>query len=53
MIRTLAVCYSLGDEKNPEAFGVAKFDNDGNIIDIIEKPERPSLKHCHWWNLPV
>ena len=29
------------DEKNPEAFGVAKFDNDGNIIDIIEKPENP------------
>ena len=29
------------DEKNPEAFGVAKFDSDGNIIDIIEKPEDP------------
>ena len=29
------------DEENPQAFGVAQFDDDGNIIDIIEKPENP------------
>ncbi len=29
------------DEKNPQTFGVAKFDGDGNIIDIIEKPDDP------------
>ncbi len=29
------------DEKNPQAFGVAEFDSDGNIIDIVEKPENP------------
>lgn len=29
------------DEENPHAFGVAQFDDDGNIIDIIEKPENP------------
>lgn len=29
------------DENNPQAFGVAKFDSDGDIIDIIEKPDSP------------
>ena len=29
------------DEESPQAFGVAKFDGDGKIIDIIEKPENP------------
>ena len=29
------------DEESPHAFGVAQFDDDGNIIDIIEKPENP------------
>ena len=29
------------DENNPQAFGVAKFDSDGDIIDIIEKPDNP------------
>ena len=29
------------EEENPNAFGVAKFDENGNIIDIVEKPESP------------
>ena len=29
------------DEENPHAFGVAKFDTNGNIIDIVEKPDDP------------
>ena len=29
------------DEERPHAFGVAKFDNEGRIIDIVEKPDNP------------
>ena len=29
------------DEEQPQAFGVAKFDRDGKIIDIVEKPKNP------------
>lgn len=29
------------DEENPHAFGVAKFDDNGEIVDIVEKPENP------------
>ena len=29
------------EENNPNAFGVAKFDKNGNIVDIVEKPESP------------
>ena len=29
------------DEENPQAFGVAKFNDDGKIIDIVEKPQNP------------
>jgi glucose-1-phosphate thymidylyltransferase len=29
------------EEDNPNAFGVAKFDKNGNIVDIVEKPESP------------
>ena len=29
------------EEENPNAFGVADFDEHGNIIDIVEKPELP------------
>ena len=29
------------EEENPNAFGVAKFDKNGNIVDIVEKPESP------------
>ena len=29
------------EEENPNAFGVAEFDEHGNIVDIIEKPESP------------
>jgi glucose-1-phosphate thymidylyltransferase len=29
------------EEDNPTAFGVAKFDKNGNIVDIVEKPESP------------
>ena len=29
------------DEEKPHAFGVAKFDANGNIIDIVEKPDEP------------
>ena len=29
------------EEENPNAFGVAKFDENGNIVDIVEKPESP------------
>ena len=32
------------DEEQPQAFGVAKFDADGKIIDIVEKPENPPSK---------
>ena len=29
------------EEENPNAFGVAKFDGNGDIVDIVEKPESP------------
>ena len=29
------------EEENPNAFGVAKFDENGNIVDIVEKPKSP------------
>ena len=29
------------EEENPNAFGVAKFDENDNIVDIVEKPESP------------
>ena len=29
------------DEERPQAFGVAKFDDTGKIIDIVEKPQNP------------
>jgi len=29
------------EEENPNAFGVAKFDENGDIVDIVEKPEFP------------
>jgi len=29
------------EEANPQAFGVAVLDDDGNIIDVVEKPENP------------
>ena len=29
------------EEENPNAFGVAKFDKNGDIVDIVEKPESP------------
>ena len=29
------------EEENPNAFGVAKFDENGDIVDIVEKPESP------------
>ena len=29
------------DEDNPQAFGVAVFDEDQNIVDIVEKPKNP------------
>jgi len=29
------------EEENPNAFGVAKFNENGDIIDIVEKPESP------------
>ena len=29
------------DEENPQAFGVAKFNESGQIVDIIEKPKLP------------
>ena len=29
------------EEDNPNAFGVAKFDENGDIVDIVEKPESP------------
>ena len=29
------------EERHPEAFGVAVLDDDGNLIDIVEKPEHP------------
>jgi len=32
------------DEENPCAFGVAKFNDEGKIVDIVEKPENPPSK---------
>ena len=32
--------------KNPERFGVAEFDNKGNIISIEEKPENPKSNYA-------
>ena len=32
--------------KNPERYGVANFDNDGNIISIEEKPKSPKSKYA-------
>ena len=29
------------EEENPNAFGVAKFDENGDIVDVVEKPESP------------
>ena len=29
------------EEQNPEAFGVAVLDHEGNVTDIVEKPENP------------
>ena len=29
------------EEENPQAFGVAVLDDNGNILDVIEKPENP------------
>jgi glucose-1-phosphate thymidylyltransferase len=29
------------DEEKPQAFGVAKFNEDGQIVDIVEKPKQP------------
>ena len=29
------------EEENPNAFGVAKFDENGDIVDIVEKPKSP------------
>lgn len=29
------------EEENPQAFGVAVLDDDGKIIDVVEKPENP------------
>ena len=29
------------DEEQPQAFGVAKFDDAGKIVDIVEKPQNP------------
>ena len=29
------------EEEHPEAFGVAVLDEDGNIVDVVEKPENP------------
>tara|TARA_B000000475_G_C15858570_1_gene391167 strand:- start:12 stop:761 length:750 start_codon:yes stop_codon:yes gene_type:complete len=29
------------DEDNPQAFGVAKFNESGQIVDIVEKPKQP------------
>ena len=29
------------EEQHPEAFGVAVLDENGNVIDIVEKPENP------------
>ena len=34
-------CLLLSRGEQPQAFGVAKFDSNGNIIDIIEKPGNP------------
>ena len=32
--------------KDPERFGVAEFDNDGNVISIEEKPENPKSNYA-------
>ena len=32
--------------KNPERYGVANFDNNGQVISIEEKPESPKSKYA-------
>lgn len=32
--------------KNPKAFGVVEFDDDGNVISLEEKPENPKSKYA-------
>lgn len=32
--------------QNPKAFGVVEFDNDGNVISLEEKPEKPKSKYA-------
>ncbi len=32
--------------KNPQRYGVAEFDNDGNVISIDEKPEKPKSNYA-------
>ena len=31
--------------RNPKAFGVVEFDNDGNVISVVEKPENPKSNY--------
>ncbi len=38
-----AYCYYV---KDPERYGVAKFDNQGNITDIVEKPKNPPSNYA-------
>ncbi len=36
----------LCEVKNPEQFGVAKFDSSGKLIQLIEKPKQPPSNHA-------
>ena len=32
--------------KDPERFGIVEFDNDGNVLSVEEKPQKPKSNYC-------
>lgn len=32
--------------KDPQRFGIVEFDNDGNVLSVEEKPEKPKSNYC-------
>ena len=47
-------CRLVGrDVEDPERFGVAVFDDNGELADIVEETKGPAIFLCHWRNLSV